>query len=64
MANVPAFDEIKSTVRGEVISATNAYTLLTGAFPMMNQRLLYQHYPFIVDSLYDALSGQVLLTCA
>lgn len=56
------FDEIKLIIRREVISATNAYTLLTGlAFPMMNQPLLYQHYPFIVHSLYDALSGQVLI---
>ena len=63
MANVPDFDEIKTAVRGEVISATNTYTLLTQlAFPMMNQPLLYQHYPFIVHSLYDALSGQVLMT--
>jgi hypothetical protein len=59
----PAFDEIKGTVRREVILATNAYTLLTGlAFPMMNQPKLYQHYPFIVQSLYESLSWQVLMT--
>ena len=63
MANVPDFDEIKTTVRGEVISATNAYMLLTElAFPMLKQPLLEQHYPFIIHSLADALSGQVLMT--
>jgi hypothetical protein len=63
MANTPSFDEIKSTVRSEVISATNVYTLLTGlVFPMVNQPLLSQHYPFIVFSLYDALTWQVLMT--
>src|SRR5262245_30944455 len=63
MSDRPDFAEIKAVVLNEVIHATNAYTLLTGlAFPMRNQPLLYQHYPYLVDSLVTALTGQVLMT--
>src|SRR5262249_41191372 len=63
MSDRPDFGEIKAVVLNEVIQATNAYTLLTGlAFPMRNQALFYQHYPYLVDSLVTALTGQVLMT--
>ena len=63
MSGLPDFAEIKSVVLNEVIHATNAYALLSGlAFPIRNQPLLFQHYPYLVDSLVTALTGQVLMT--
>jgi hypothetical protein len=63
MASTPEFAEIKTAVLNEVLHATNAYVLLTDlAFPLLNQELLLQHYPFIVESLVTALWGQVLMT--
>jgi hypothetical protein len=63
MSELPAFTEIRDVVKNEVIDATNAYTLLTQlAFPLRNQLLLHQHYPYLIDNLVIALTGQVLMT--
>jgi len=63
MAAVPDFQEIKKAVLDEVIYATNTYTLITElAFPLRKQSRLCDHYPFIVDSIYNAFSWQVLLS--
>src|SRR5262249_1427965 len=63
MSELPDFTEIRDVVKNEVIDATNAYTLLTQlAFPLRNQPLLHQHYPYLIDNLVTALTGQVLMT--
>ena len=62
MSELPEFTEIREVVRNEVIDATNAYTLLTDlAFPLVNQPLLNQHYPYLIGRLVTALTGQVLM---
>jgi AbiU2 len=62
MSEIP-FETTRDAVDNEVVLATNAYLLLTDlAVPLAKQPLLYEHYPFLVGNLLDALAGQVLMT--
>ncbi len=63
MPRLPDFAELKSMVFGQVMNATNAQILLTEIVtPIRKQPLLFEHFPFIVNTLINSLEGHVLMT--
>lgn len=59
----PRFEEILETINRDVIRVASHYPLITGLFfKIMNQRELVDHYPWLLDDLFLAVTGDIVMT--
>ncbi len=62
MAERPSFEQVKTTVLNEVIRATSDYALIKMFFfSLLNQPMLMEHYPALVEQLYLAVTGNIVM---
>lgn len=59
----PSFADILETVQRDVTRVVSHYPLITGLFfKIMNQRELVDHYPWLLNDLYVAVTGDIVMT--
>jgi len=56
------FEQVKEAVQSDVILAASDYELIKRVlWPLMNQRRLLEHYPWLVPELYKAVTGNIVM---
>lgn len=59
----PPFRDILETVQRDVTRVASHYPMITGVFfRIMNQPQLVQHYPWLLNDLYVAVTGDIVMT--
>ena len=59
----PPFEQVLETVERDVMRVASHYPLVTGFFfKVMNQRELMNHYPWLLNDLFLAVTGDIVMT--